>query len=227
MLPTLIRLECDARELTAAVDAVGDTAISFWKAAALTIEAGFFDRTTPLVLTDLESITLRVRGARTGGAHLMESTVEAADFGSMTLTQWEAGTHQQATFTFDQADTNLDVLDGQTQRELWLVISALTSTGNRIILATAPVLLIDPNYDVDETIDPPSPSDPNMSIGEADAAIAARAVCYDRDQTLTDAQRWQALENLGFSYVRGCLRVLDTEGNVIHFPATAGEPPAL
>lgn len=183
MKPTLIRLKTDWREISETpIDAVGDTTLAFWKSGALLIEAAFFDRTTPLDLATVESITLRVRGSQTGGEHLMESTVEAASLNlTLTTDQWNAGTHQHAVFAFTESDTNLDVLADLTSKELWLVLSALQTDGRRVILGAGTIVIHDANFDVAADIDPPDPSDPNLSLGEADsrypsmAALAAEA----------------------------------------------------
>lgn len=177
MKPTLIRLKTDWREISETpIDAVGDTTLAFWKAGALRVEAAFFDRTTPLDLATVESITLRVRGSQTGGEHLMESTVEAADLNlTLTADQWTAGTHQHAVFAFTESDTNLDVLADRTSKELWLVLSALQTDGRRVILGAGPIVIHDANFDVADDIDPPDPADPNLSLGEADARYASIA----------------------------------------------------
>ncbi len=177
MTPTLIRLKTDWREVgDSPIDAVGDTALAFWKAGALRIEAAIFDRSTPLDLSNITSITLRVRGSQTGGAHLMESTVAAAALNlTLTAAQWDAGTHQHAVFTFTESDTNLDVLANRTSKQLWLVLTALQNDGRRIILGAGPIILHDPNFDVADDISPPDPTDPNISLGEADARYATQA----------------------------------------------------
>lgn len=68
---------------------------------------------------------------------------------------------------------------------------------------------------------------PNPTADASDAFVGARAVCYDRDQAaLTDAQRWQALNNLGFTFVYGCLRFKTAAGDVVNLPCNSGEPTA-
>lgn len=83
-----------------------------------------------------------------------------------------------------------------------------------------PVLIA--NANLRSTDGPPNPTD-----DASDAFVAARAVCYDRAQsTLTDAQRWQALNNLGFTFVYGALRFKTAAGDIVHLPCTSGEPSA-
>lgn len=68
---------------------------------------------------------------------------------------------------------------------------------------------------------------PNPTADASDAFVAARAICYDRTQsTLTDAQRWKALNNLGFTFVYGALRFKTADGDIVHLPCTSGEPTA-
>lgn len=74
---------------------------------------------------------------------------------------------------------------------------------------------------------------PDPEEDASDAFVEARAVLYDRAQTLTTVEAAQALANLGISgiktasIVRGCLRLVLTNDDVTHLPLTSGEPPAL
>lgn len=67
---------------------------------------------------------------------------------------------------------------------------------------------------------------PNPVEDASDTFVAARALCYDRAQELTGAQRWQALANLGITFVNGCLRVVMANGDINHIELNSGEPPA-
>lgn len=84
------------------------------------------------------------------------------------------------------------------------------------------------NANLRTTDGPPDPTE-----DESDTFVADRAVCYDRAQTLDTAEKAQALLNLGISgfktasIVRGCIRLVLTNDDVVHVPLTSGEPPAL
>lgn len=114
------------------------------------------------------------------------------------------GTNKSADVMFEVAWT----IDGDVERVAW---SSLIENAN---LRT--------------TDGPPDPTE-----DASDTFVAARAVLYDRAQTLATAEKAQALENLGItgikslSIVRGCLRVVLTNDDVNHLPMTSGEPPAL
>ena len=57
-----------------------------------------------------------------------------------------------------------------------------------------------------------------------EAAFDARAIRHDETQTLTGAQRWQALANLGITFVHGGLRVVLENGDIVNVPLNSGEP---
>ena len=75
-------------------------------------------------------------------------------------------------------------------------------------------------------------SAPNPEEDGSDAFVAARAVCYDRTQTLTDEQKLQALANVGIvgiksiTFVNGCLRFVFDNDDVAFAFLNSGEPPA-
>lgn len=170
MNPTTIRLQANWREPgEAPTDASGDDAPKFWKGGALRLELGVFDGAAIYNVSGLTSITIRVRAGQQATGHLMEKTVVAADFNlSLTTTQWDAGTHQHAVFSFTDTETNLD-MDGHSQKELWMVVSALTTGGERIIISAGPVTIIAPNWEVPEDEDLADTPAGGISTAEADA----------------------------------------------------------
>lgn len=111
----------------------------------------------------------------------------------------------------DSAEVKLEVawtIDGVVERVAWPAVVE--------------------NANLRSTDGPPDPEE-----DASDEFVAARAVLYDRAQTLTTAEKAQALSNLGItgiksaSIVRGCLRLVLTNDDVTHLPMTSGEPPAL
>ena len=77
------------------------------------------------------------------------------------------------------------------------------------------------NANLRTTDGPPNPVEP-----ESDTFVRERALCYDAAQTLTDAQRMRALQNLGITIVNGALRLLDANGDAVHVGLNSGEPTA-
>ena len=65
---------------------------------------------------------------------------------------------------------------------------------------------------------------PDPEESAADTFVALRAVCYDRPQTLTNAQQVQGRENLGLTLVNGAFRFVLPDGGVAHWPVNTGEP---
>lgn len=57
--------------------------------------------------------------------------------------------------------------------------------------------------------------------------LSDRAVRYDEEQTLTDAEAAQALENIGVTITAGgYLRLTNAAGDVFHAALNSGEPPS-
>lgn len=82
-----------------------------------------------------------------------------------------------------------------------------------------PVLIA--NANLRSTDGPPNPTD-----DASDAFVRARAVVFDDEQTLSGAQRWQALANLGITFANGSLRIVLENGDIAHLALTSGEPSA-
>lgn len=96
----------------------------------------------------------------------------------------------------------------------WTVAGIVSRVAFPVIIA---------NANLRSTDGPPDPT-----ADASDAFVADRAICYDRDQTegLSDTERWQALNNLGFTFVYGSLRFRTAAGDPVHLPCTSGEPTA-
>lgn len=218
MKPTTIRLKTDWREVgTSPADVVGDETPRFWRAGALRIEWAAFDGAGLLDLSNVTSVTLRVRGGQSATDHLMERTLAASDLDTgATLAQWEAGSHQHGVFEFDETETNLDVFGGQTQRELWLIVTALLGDGRRVVIGAGYIEIHASNWEVAEEVplaDPPSVS---LTAAEADARFLAIS-----GNTLTAVQRVAVLAGLGITVTNDELRVVCPDGATRRAPLSA------
>lgn len=76
-------------------------------------------------------------------------------------------------------------------------------------------------------------SDTPIVLDGAEAWLTARAIRFDEAQTLSSAEKLQALENLGItgikaaSILRGCLAITGDDDTEYHIPLNQGIPPAL
>jgi len=116
---------------------------------------------TPLVLANVQSMTLRIRESRTAEGILAESTASSIT-STVTPASWSAGTHQHALFDLSAAQMNL--LDGSTEKaKLWITIQALIDDGG-----TPYTLLLLADYfelweDGSSAADPP-PENPGTAV---------------------------------------------------------------
>jgi hypothetical protein len=169
-----------------------------YRGIAFKVQSALFAGSAISDMSGISSVTMIVRASRedTDAAALMSETVAAASFGSCTLNQWLAGTHQHATFAFDSAESNLD-LQGGAKRIFWLVFKALLSGGDTVILGRGFLTLHEANAAASGT--PPENPGPALGTSEADA----RFVRYDGTQTLNTDAKLAALTNLGLAWLAG------------------------
>ena len=115
--------------------------LSFLQATTVQLQFGIFEdgSTTTLVddFSNLSSIICEVRLGRSGGGpRIIQSSIEIADLNSMTINQWNAGTHQHGTFTL--TSTQMDQYVPASILECWLSIYSDLTTGGRISHGVAP-----------------------------------------------------------------------------------------
>lgn len=203
MQPLTRRLRCQAQTDSF----TSGYSLEFWRGSALVVQLGIFDGNNVADLSDVASVTLRVKDSRTdtSGVSLMSQTIENGDFEAATSAQWTAGTHQHVVMEFSNAECNLD--PGSEKKELWYVVTALLGSGDIVTIATGKAIVYEDNSE--NTGTPPENPDNYFNAEEALGMIAANAVRFSAAQTLTTAQKLQAAANLGQPYVQAGT---DTEG---------------
>lgn len=189
-----------------------------YRGIPFSVESALFAGSSISNMSGISSVTMMVRASRedTEAAALMSETVAAANFGTCTLNQWLAGTHQHVTFSFDSAESNLD-LQGGAKRIFWLVFKALLSGGDTVILGRGFLTLHEANAVASGT--PPENPGPALGTSEADA----RFLRYDGTQTLNADAKLAALTNLGLAWLAGATKaggkITLADGSVIFLEA--------
>lgn len=127
-------------------------------------------------------------------------------------------------FVFDPADSSAlrTVLDAQAEPYQTLEMRAEIEyeLDGKIERVAFPIYF-------DTAYNRPDDAAPDTAESASEAWLSDRALRFDESQTLALAEKWQALNNAGITFVRGCLRIVTAEGAVVHFAATSGEPPDL
>jgi hypothetical protein len=117
---------------------------SVWRANPLTVQVCVFKGADIADLGNLDSLTLTGRPSLTSGTNLFSHTVEAVDFGEPTLSTWNAGTAQHATFEVAASETNrAPVANGEVA--LHVVLTANHTTRGEITLAVGRLLIREDN----------------------------------------------------------------------------------
>jgi hypothetical protein len=160
------------------VDGDGATPPTFARGTEINLELGFLNSagTAVLSFTGLESITLAILEPGAGGRSYYQKTVAIASIAtSITLAQWNAGTHEHGTWALTSAETNIPT--SSEARPLVITCWALTvpdGGGNRQrhFIGGGYLQLLDPGVGGD--ISPPSPLPyPAVTIGELEAVATA------------------------------------------------------
>jgi hypothetical protein len=129
------------------IDAITGSSPDFWRATDVQIEVTFFwgDPDSLQKLLDISlysTITIEFRDPqRMTGPALITKTVASADFNlATTYETWIGGTAQQATFTLTDTETSIPMA-GQSSKTLTLVISGITTAGDRVVFGATNVLI--------------------------------------------------------------------------------------
>lgn len=105
-----------------------------WRGNAARVQIAIFRGEALASLASLAAITFEVDLSQTSALPpLVLVTVPAAEFGSPTLEQWQAGTAQQLEILLSGDQLNLDLCK-QAHKDFWLVVHGLTLSGDRVIL---------------------------------------------------------------------------------------------
>lgn len=160
------------------VDGEGATPPTFTQGAAVDFELGFHNSAGDAVQswTGVESVTIAILEPGAGGRSYYQSTQAIAALGtSITKAQWDAGTHEHATWSLTSAQANIPTLS--EARPLVLTSWATTEpdgSGNRqrVFLGGGYLQMIDPGLGGDIATQDPLPY-PAVTMGELAAAAAA------------------------------------------------------
>lgn len=93
---------------------------------------------------------------------------------TITLTDWQAGTHQHATFDYSAAQTSLPV------GKYWMVISGVLADGAIISLGWAKMEVVQDGTGPETTVAPELPAE--YSASQVDALLAAKQVQIDENE---------------------------------------------
>ena len=140
-------------------------------------EFGFFDAAgTALDLSEIQSLNLKLQPSQTEDGVLADQTLTVLD-NTLTAGTWADGTKQHAVFEFTNAAMNID--PAGTVRQLWLVLTGLTTTGREITPIGSSMLLHEDNNGSLAT--PPENPGSYLTVDQGDAR-------YPRSITRTLAQ---------------------------------------
>ncbi len=172
-----IRAEVDVVSQEPFLDAITAETPSMWRGTDLAIELGFFYGTAGVIdITPFSSVTVEIRDAETRKVVLATATLAAASMNpSLTGDQWEAGTHQHGVWTWPKEATRWD-LQGQLQRDYWLVISAITSDlpPRAVTLGATTLTVVEDG--AGEDANSPLPGDPLYLTAAETAAMIGQVI---------------------------------------------------
>jgi hypothetical protein len=121
-------------------------------------EFGFFNVAgVALDLSDIESLNLKLQPSQTVAGLLADQTITVLD-NTLTAETWADGSKQHAVFEFSNAEMNIDP-QGEV-RQLWCVLTGITTTGREITPIGSSMLLHEDN---NGTADP-APENPGTAI---------------------------------------------------------------
>jgi len=116
-----------------------------WRGNAAKFRVCVLAGDTPQSIANLASITIKVTDTQiASGSPLMVQTVAAAQFGAPTTATWADGSAAHAVFLFSGTETNI-ALGGQQSRECWMVIYAVRTDGETVVLGTGALVIEEDN----------------------------------------------------------------------------------
>lgn len=151
---------------------------------ATRFEFGFFDVIgTPLDLSEVESLNLKLQPSQTVDSPLADKTITTLDL-SLDAATWDDGSKQHAVFQFSNAEMNINP-QGE-RRALWLVITAITTGGDEITLTAGWFFLHEDNNGSLAT--PPENPGAYMTLEQGDARYRRSLVLESSPVDSTFAQ---------------------------------------
>lgn len=114
---------------------------------ATEFQFGFFDHTGEIYdLSEVQSLNLKIQPSQTPGGSVLADQTLAAEELDLTCTgsTWDDETKQHATFSFTNAQMNLD-LGGAKVKTFWLVVTAILESGDEVTVAAGDFRMVEDN----------------------------------------------------------------------------------
>lgn len=134
---------------------------TIWRGTDLAIELAFAAGADGLVdVSAYSTVTIEIRDAQSRKQLIATKSLATSDLHTaLTQDAWEAGTDQHGTWTWTSDETRWD-LQGEFEREFWLVISAITTDtpARKVTLGGTTLRVVEDG--AGETTNSPTPGDP-------------------------------------------------------------------
>lgn len=133
-----IRIALDVSKADALQDKLTLSTPDFWRGTDVQFELGLFYGATLLDVSNLQQIRLIIRESTTDptGTIVMDKTISSFD-NTLAQATWDDDTKQHGLISFIPNETSPTFAAGVTSKDYWLVITALTLTGEKITLGTS------------------------------------------------------------------------------------------
>lgn len=140
-------------------------ALSAWRGNATDIDVAIYDDAGVAEISDVQSITLRVKADRLIETSLIEQVVSAFD-ATLDDATWLDGTKQHLTYELSNEDMMRD-LSGTTSNTFWIVFLAILTDGSELTLGAGNLTIHEDNSEASPLT--PSTASTAISLEQADA----------------------------------------------------------
>ncbi len=139
-----IRLRADERSRLPLLDAYTNATPQGWLRAATQFEIALARAGRLVDVGNLASVTIEASPYKNrNDSRIFSRTLAGAALdNSVTETTWADGTHQHALFSFNSTEMNVS-LGGAARADFWLVVSAVTSSGNPLVCGAGRFTLVE------------------------------------------------------------------------------------
>ena len=164
-----LRLRADERSRLPLLDNYTNATPQGWTRAATQFEVALASGGALVDVGNLSSVTLEAspyndrKGPRVFSQTLAGSTLD----NTLTEAHWTDGTQQHARFVFSGTEMNL-ALNGAIRTDLWLVVSAVTNTGDALVCGTGRMTMAEDGTFADASAAPPN-APVLLTMDQADA----------------------------------------------------------
>lgn len=143
-IPIRLQLSTASSPSVAPVDANTGLEPQFWRGQSIAIEVGIFDADGVGVdLSNLDYLQVSLFASPTAVAPVVTKTIEAASIiPFITQANWLAGSAQNATAIFSAVDTDQPL--GGSEKEFWLAVTGVTTSGNTLVYGAGYVKIFNP-----------------------------------------------------------------------------------